>query len=257
MKGFVRKNQLIPHIHSIHLQLRLYRCSVCNFSFTLKKYLDRHFKGKHMPNVRKSFPCNICKKELSTQQNLRQHQMLHTGERHHVCENCGNSFITVKSLKAHRCADSNALDADGKKKKPRIGRNKDYYIEKYCRYCDVSFETWAERDMHQCPYLVNSTDPKSYICRICEKQIRRSKFNSHANVHTAGKVTCDLCPRSFVSMSRLLSHKKRIHEHPELFRKKSTKKKDAMLGESIREVTVIQYFQESPQQAPIYYGNIH
>jgi hypothetical protein len=51
-----------------------------------------------------------------------------------------------------------------------------------------------------------------------------------------------------------MNHKKRIHEHPELYQKKKSKKKAAV--ENVRDVTVIQYFQDSNQQQPIYYGTM-
>lgn len=312
MKGFVRKDLLVQHIQSKHLQLRPYSCSVCHFAFTLKKYLNNHFKTKHMPSIKKRYECHICNRTLSQRRSLRDHLMLHTGERKHMCENCGDTFITKTSLKMHRCENELATGNDCKKKRRKPEINKDLYFAKYCRYCGVTFETWAERDLHQCPYLVNASDPKYYICRYCDKEIVRNSYSSHSTVHSEAShecsvcsrlfksrktlkqhlwihtenkkykcdtceksyskkegllihmgehglpvptIQCDQCPKTFHAIYRLNDHKKRVHEHPELYSKKKLKKDYPTTTR--REVTVIQFNQEHPiqhhQEHPIYY----
>lgn len=231
-------------------------------------------------------------------------------ERKFVCDSCGETFITRNTLNMHKCL-INDTDSDIKKRRRKQDTNKEQYFAKYCRYCAITFETWAQKDLHQCPYLLNASDPKYYICRYCSKEIVRNSFSSHITVHSEAShecsvcsrmfkskktlkqhmwihtdhkkykcdqceksyskkegllvhmgehglpipiIQCDQCPKTFHALYRLNDHKKRIHEHPELYSKKKIKKEYQGVQPMRREVTVIQYQPDLQQHPPpLYY----
>ena len=48
------------------------------------------------------FECEICHKVLSSRQNYRQHQHIHTGARPFLCEICGGGYRQGSQLAIHR-----------------------------------------------------------------------------------------------------------------------------------------------------------
>jgi len=56
---------------------------------------------KQVQNKAKSFPCDKCEKQYSTNWSLKQHYLKHTGEKPHKCEMCGELFALKKDLNKH------------------------------------------------------------------------------------------------------------------------------------------------------------
>jgi len=67
-------------------------------------YVDRqdedaeNFKN---PATIKSFPCESCDKIYKSSKSLKHHNLLHTGEKPHKCEECGESFRLKPQLSKH------------------------------------------------------------------------------------------------------------------------------------------------------------
>ena len=59
----------------------------CYFSVRLKK----HVKAVHLKI--KDWKCDVCNKSFSEKRKLKQHAMLHTGERKYQCTVCGVGFV--------------------------------------------------------------------------------------------------------------------------------------------------------------------
>ena len=51
---------------------------------------------------RRSQMCPVCDKTFTTNWHLRRHSVIHTGERPHICENCGKSFQQKPQLVNHK-----------------------------------------------------------------------------------------------------------------------------------------------------------
>ena len=50
----------------------------------------------------RKFPCTICPKVLTRNDNLQVHMRIHTGERPFTCEICGIKFIDIRPLRDHK-----------------------------------------------------------------------------------------------------------------------------------------------------------
>ena len=51
---------------------------------------------------RNSYPCSICSRRLTSPYKLREHLMIHTGEKPHACSDCKQAFRTKPDLARHR-----------------------------------------------------------------------------------------------------------------------------------------------------------
>lgn len=82
----------------------LYECSFksCNRKYSTKYSLQRHFFIKHKKSKR--FTCKICKKILSSNQNLKEHSYTHSDEKPLICPfaGCQKLFRQSSQLSAHK-----------------------------------------------------------------------------------------------------------------------------------------------------------
>ena len=61
-KDFKTKGELKKHMNRVHLKLRPHECDICNSIFSEKGDLNKHIRSVH---EKKTFPCPLCKIELS------------------------------------------------------------------------------------------------------------------------------------------------------------------------------------------------
>merc|ERR1719186_2423073 len=67
---------------------------------------QEHLPAEIVNNVKKqyktkTFPCDKCEKQYSTNWSLKQHYLKPTGEKPHKCEMCGELFALKKELNKH------------------------------------------------------------------------------------------------------------------------------------------------------------
>ena len=73
-----------------------------NNKFTVEQEnLSAEIVKKQLQNKTKTFPCDKCEKQYSTNWSLKQHYLKHTGEKPHKCEMCGELFALKKDLNKH------------------------------------------------------------------------------------------------------------------------------------------------------------
>ena len=72
----------------------------CNRSYSTKFNLKRHFDVCHLEEKR--FYCLKCDRYFVSQQNLREHNYIHTGAKPYKCQKCGEHFRQISQLSLHK-----------------------------------------------------------------------------------------------------------------------------------------------------------
>ncbi|CAO1379879.1 unnamed protein product [Diamesa hyperborea] len=100
-KHLKSKISMISHIemtHSTNITYpRNFTCEICGSSFKNKASLSGH----QLIHSNKLFQCQICRKELTTMQNLRYHVKRHLNIKNEICPVCGKAFASKSRLKMH------------------------------------------------------------------------------------------------------------------------------------------------------------
>ena len=74
-----------------------YQCTKCDLKCESYKKLVSHSKNVH---IQEFVECSICKKKIK-EYRMRNHMMVHNGERPHSCDVCGKSFTLKSQLRIH------------------------------------------------------------------------------------------------------------------------------------------------------------
>lgn len=96
-RSFKNKRALTRHVNKDHLLERRHVCSVCDMRFYLKHRLKDHML---VHSGEKKFQCNVCSRWFATKNSVRQHLRSHV-VRKYACNTCGRSFLQQSTLKNH------------------------------------------------------------------------------------------------------------------------------------------------------------
>ncbi|XP_078538250.1 zinc finger protein 425-like isoform X3 [Lissotriton helveticus] len=97
-KSYSLKGELIRHMIT-HSGVRPYPCTECEKSFFQMPHLIRH-QTTH--SGEKPFVCTFCHKRFNRKDYLNAHRRIHTGERPYKCTECEKSFTWKGELNQHR-----------------------------------------------------------------------------------------------------------------------------------------------------------
>lgn len=127
------------HMESVHGHAKaVHRCKVCYTEFRTRIAVYHHFKANHTEDHK----CEHCGKSLSTEQGLKEHVALHTGEKPYPCTVCDKAFRRAKSLRQHvkihddskkmSCTACGKLFVDKAKLKNHVkSRHPDVYLQQF------------------------------------------------------------------------------------------------------------------------------
>ena len=84
-----------------HAGFRPFQCDSCESAFYLQNTLDNHKKRFHGTRGNQ-FACSVCEKTFYQSSGLKEHMVVHTGERPYSCDSCGSKFKRGSHLKQHQ-----------------------------------------------------------------------------------------------------------------------------------------------------------
>ena len=204
---------LIEHTESNHVANI---CSYCGFTTTFKNKLDRHMV-KHTKE--KAFICDMCGKQYSQKQNLRDHISRYHNEEDnsnrypYSCEHCKRMYRNQTNLYKHM--ETTDLKCDiCEEVLPCTGvlfRHKKNHASCSCEYCDKIFQSKSALQIH---VNIKHKD-KGLQCSMCPKKfLFPSYLKLHfANAHSKNtpQFKCQECGFCAVTESYLKSHMTRMH----------------------------------------------
>lgn len=167
---------------------RVFKCTVCQKSYSLRSSLESHVR-KYPPNV--VFPCNNCSKKYHTKTDVVVHQA-----RDHVdsftCFYCNSTFSKLQELTLHVLVHTATLETPPKYQ---------------CEFCGRVFAGRQTLNVHRKSLHLNL---RSVVCEMCGKKLTSvASLNNHLLMHRGEKpLRCEHCGKQFLSRNTLNVHRR-------------------------------------------------
>ena len=165
-----------------------------------KKFSQKQNCVNALPEGKKSYECNICKKKFAQKATLEKHILvIHEGNKPFKCDTCEASFKRKLNLKVH-------MESVHDGKKPNS-----------CDFCDKAY--YRKKDLtHHVDTVHKGIKKKPNRCDICDKAFYRKRdlihhVNSiHKGIKRQKPFKCDFCEGSFLNKGNLRVHFEAVHE---------------------------------------------
>ena len=95
----IHSSEFKVHMESVHSETRKYECLHCEKEFKTRGVVLRHTRQVH--EVEKNHNCTICGKAFFSNSKVKQHEIIHTGQRPFSCSKCGQEFVQKSNMQAH------------------------------------------------------------------------------------------------------------------------------------------------------------
>ncbi|KAK7792740.1 hypothetical protein R5R35_007059 [Gryllus longicercus] len=206
-----RKKNLLVHIAKKHTVAGVqFTCGYCDKAFgneNLKKIHERShiFPEKNHSTLKKghershifpeknpttaAFVCEYCGRSFRTRKTLKEHHIaLHSDDRPYKCDKCDKNYGSLSSLDIHKATHSSETP----------------YL---CDLCGKTFKHVSNLRSHKRSHL-DESDKNRQICLKCGKGFRsRFHLSEHMNVHDGNRpYTCEVCGKRFHKKIQLRQH---------------------------------------------------
>lgn len=196
-RKFCKKRRLFEHCQR-HVNPDMFRCELCNKSFTESDGLEKHNKWVHTPDSEKPFKCDICDAAFYKDYLLRNHMKYHISMEQKIfnCKDCDKSFGTAVLLRAHQQNIHGAASS---------------WV---CDICAKGFVHKSLLETHRLSHTEEGAASLKKQCEHCKKWLKnKDTYMNHLKRCLAGgPVTCDICGKEAVNELALASHKRFNHE---------------------------------------------
>ncbi|KAF8793782.1 Zinc finger protein 16 like protein [Argiope bruennichi] len=161
--------------HVKHTGERAFQCSMCG-----KKFSQKTFSYSNLMNPYtsidciggKKYFCRHCPYSSVRLDNMKRHQLKHTGERPYICSICSKRFAYKCNLIQHTFFQSNLT-------KPYTSTDCAFGKKYHCKHCPYSSARLDNMKLHQ----VKHTGERPYGCPICGKRFAyKSNLNQHRTI---------------------------------------------------------------------------
>ena len=168
----------------------------CDKTFKTRKTLETHVtkhrgKKRGLQTSSQQFPkiCNLCEKELNSHSSLRNHMMIHTGDKPYKCDVCGKVYRRIGRMKSCQLLHAGEL------------RSEPYTCEK----CG---KVMSSKNILQKHMVRIHSEVKPHECEFCRKSFaRHSMLEEHKIGHSEVKqFECFNCARKFSRKNGLKKH---------------------------------------------------
>ncbi|XP_044267071.1 zinc finger protein 3-like isoform X4 [Tribolium madens] len=165
-----------------------FSCDFCEKVYTVEQNLKHHIRTVHK-GERKLHVCETCGRAMSSKKGLRDHQLIHTGEKPFPCELCEKSFRKKEHLTDHL----------------RLHNKETPYS---CQFCNKTFSVRKSLNFH----ISRVHEGKKHLCETCGKAIASAEsLKVHMRMHTGEKpFACSFCEKSFAKKQHMTVHL-RVH----------------------------------------------
>ncbi|VVD04903.1 unnamed protein product [Leptidea sinapis] len=213
----------------IKLDVQDLTCTLCGTKVENLNELKEHLVKNHDKTFHKdikdhfiqykltkgdTYDCALCTCRYETFKMLKQHMNVHYDN--YICQKCDSTFITKRSLMSHETTHKEGSFKCDLCDKVFPSRQKKMYHEKtkhmglisikHCPYCDVSFRSYYQRNLH----LVKVHNAEAqYKCNICHRAfVLRSLLMCHIKQNHLMERNCQCteCGHKFFSKKALKAH---------------------------------------------------
>ena len=222
--GFITQNGLKRHISCVHRKNVGNICPTCGKTYYSISHLKDHISYVHEGKVKPRFKCSMCEESYSTKKYLENHMPVHEGNGIFQCSNCNMEFNSKNKLEAHIAKEHDrsklhkCVHCDsGYLTKTALSSHIAFVHEKtignICPHCGRNCMKQADLKNHI--RRVHELEGK-YIfkCEHCEKSFKlESTLKSHIKIiHEGTRVKCPVCQKPFVTKKSMKRHIENVHE---------------------------------------------